>query len=82
MEPKITEKEFCEYCSKTPNNNCNICKYYKTCMYFMVENEGATPDYYTFDGVYTGKSPNRIWEIIDNIEEKKKETIAVGGASI
>ena len=33
------------------------------------------PDYYTFDGVYTGENPNRIWEVKDNIEEKGKNSM-------
>lgn len=73
---EITEKELCEYCSKIPNNKCNItCKYYKTCVCFVAENGGATPNYYTFNGEYIGKSPNRIWEVEDNIEEKEKNSM-------
>ncbi len=73
---EITEKELCEYCSKVPNNKCNItCKYYKTCRCFMAEKGGMAPDYYTFDGVYTGENLNRIWEVKDNIEEKEKDSM-------
>lgn len=73
---EITEKELCEYCSKIPNNKCNItCKYYKTCRCFIVEKGGMVPDYYTFDGVYTGENSNRIWEVKDNIEEKEKNNM-------
>ena len=73
---EITEKKLCEYCSKVPNGKCNITrKCYKTCVCFVAENGEATPDYYTFNGVYTGKSPNRIWEVHDNIEEKEKDSM-------
>ena len=72
---KITEKELCEYCSKMSNGKYLSCKYYKTCRCFIAENEEKTPDYYTFDGVYTGENPNKIWEIMDNIEEKEKNNM-------
>ena len=72
---KIIEKELCEYCSRVPNSECTSCKYYKICTCFMAENNEVTPDYYTFDGVYTGENPNRIWEVKDNIEEKEKNNM-------
>lgn len=72
---EITEKELCEYCSEIPNSKCIACKYRKTCACFMIETEGIIPSFYVLDGVYTGENPNRIWEIIDNIEEKEKNNM-------